>query len=163
MFPEKSNIANSCRLALEKYIAVDKGHTEQYTGQIYKGLTIYQTGSEYPTYNSITGIYDFGQILPKEYNFARLYYNSLHKDTRIDQVFSDTDFDEILNRGDVTYADDGVVNHIVSQSDGVTTSKMSRFRIYFWFEGWDPDCFDVLDHKTVTLNLSFSTKSPNEE
>ena len=39
---------------------------------------------------------------------------------------------------------------------------MVCFRVYFWFEGWDSDCFEIIDNKSVTVNLSFTTKSPNE-
>ena len=157
----KIDIANTCRVALDKYVAVDKKHPEQYDS-IYgnKGVVIYQNGSQYPTYNSSTGVYDFGGVLPDEYNFARLYHNSLHSDIT-EQLGSVPN--EIINRGDLVYNDDGVCNHLITQSDGVTTSKMTKFRIYFWFEGWDSDCFEVIDNKTVTLNLTFSTKSPNEE
>ena len=163
-----SNIANTCRVALEKFISVRKKHPEDYEGHYSrKSVYIYQTGSVYPTYDSQSGIYDFGSILPREYNFARLYYNSIHSEKPIDTYFNDSLYNEILNRGDVTYADDGVVNHIVyggngSNTDKVTTKDMIKFRIYFWYEGWDPDCFEVVNRKTVTLNLSFSTKNPNE-
>ncbi len=155
----KIDIANSCRVAFEKYVAVDKGHLEQYEhGAIHTGLFIYQKHGLYPTYNPDTKVYNFGGVLPNKYNFAREYFSSTHPDFQMRNVPQ-----EIIDRGDIQFADDGVVNHIVVPSDGVTISKMIRFRIYFWFEGWDSNCFDVIDNKTVKLNLSFSTKSPNED
>ena len=153
------DISTSCRLAIEKLVAVDKYHPEQYYGMnSHRGLYIYQKGSLYPVYDSLTGITDFGGVLPSEYNFARMYYNSLHPDDQLEVVP-----ESVLNRGDVIFKDDGVTNKIVDKdTDNVTTSNMIRFRIYFWYEGWDANCFDVIDNKSVALNLSFSTKNPND-
>ena len=164
----RNNVANACRVALEKFKSVPKGEPERYKTEsnIYRGLTIYQSGSMYPTYDPVENIYDFGGILPKEYNFARLYYNSIHADStglsNIDRKFSDAEFEKILNRGDIVYSDspDSESNHIVTIDDEVTTQRMIRFRVYFWFEGWDSDCFDVLDKKTVEMSLYLSTKGP---
>ncbi len=154
------DISSACRVAINKFIVVDKGHPEQYVGDIYApdGLYIYQNGGLYPTYNSSTGIYDFGGVLPDNYNFARMYYNTIHKDDQLPSVP-----ESVINRGDIIFQDDGICNHIVNTSDGVTTSKMIGFSVYFWFEGWDADCFDVIDNKSVTVNLSFSAKSPDED
>lgn len=153
------DISTSCRLAIEKLVAVDKYHPEQYYGMnSHRGLYIFQKGSIYPVYNSLTNVVDFGGILPSEYNFARMYYNSLHPGEELGEVPAN-----VLNRGDVIFADDGITNKIVDKdTDNVTTSNMIRFRIYFWYEGWDSNCFDVIDDKSVTLNLSFSTKNPND-
>lgn len=152
----KIDITTSCRLAIEKFKAQPKGDPSNltYDDEIF----IYQTGSIYPTYNQYTGVYDFGGILPSEYNFARLYYNTIYNNNPLGEVP-----DLVLRRGDTIYQDDGVVNHIVNQGDGVTTAKMVCLRIYFWFEGWDSDCFEIIDNKTVTMNLMFNTKGPNEE
>ena len=153
----KVDITNSCRMAIEKFKAMPKGDPsvlEYDDDEIF----IFQTGSIYPTYNQYTGVYDFGGILPSEYNFARLYYNTIYKQNPLGEVP-----DLILRRGDTIYQDDGIVNHIINQNDGVTTAKMVCLRIYFWFEGWDSDCFEVIDNKTVTMNLMFNTKGPNEE
>ena len=159
----KLDISNSCRLALEKYVPADKGHPEHYTdgtisGDIHSDLLIYQNGSINPTYNPYTGVYDFGGILPDGYNFAREYFNSLHVDNLLGSVP-----EAAINRGDLVYNDDGYVNHVIDSTDNVTIKKMARFRVFFWFEGWDSDCFDIIDSKVVTLNLQFSTKSPLED
>lgn len=153
------DVSTTCRVALQKYIAVDKGQISQYQFvDPISDLYIFQSGSIYPTYNPTTGVSDFGGVLPDEYNFARVYYNRIHQDSQLGSIPN-----EVLNRGDKTFVDDGVSNKIISTSDGVKVSKMARFRIYFWFEGWDSNCFDVIDRKKVTLNLAFSTKSPNDE
>ena len=152
----KIDIANSCRVAFEKYNSMPKGDNSSlsYDDEMY----IYQTGSIYPTYDANTGIYDFGGVLPNDYNFARLYYNSIYVGNELGNVP-----EGVLDRGDVVYdpTNEDVV-HIVNQDDNVTTSRMVCFRVYFWFEGWDSDCFEIIDNKSVTVNLSFTTKSPNE-
>ena len=152
----KVDITTSCRVAIEKFKAMPKGDPSNltYDDEIF----IYQTGSFYPTYNSSTGLYDFGGILPSEYNFARVYYNTIYNNNPLGEVP-----DLILRRGDTIYQDDGNVNHIVNQGDGVTTDKMVCLRIYFWYEGWDSNCFEIIDNKKVTLNLEFNTKGPNED
>ena len=153
----KVNIANTCRVAFEKFRAVDKGDIS--AAKVYDDeIFIYQTGSIYPTYDPYTGVYDFGSVLPDEYNFARQYFNTIYASDPLPSVPQ-----KVLDRGDVVYNPNDEDNvHIVNQGDGVTTTKMVGFRIYFWFEGWDSDCFEVIDNKSVTLNISFSTKSPNE-
>ncbi len=152
----KVDITTSCRMAIEKFKAMPKGDPSNltYDDEIF----IYQTGSFYPTHDASTGVYDFGGVLPSEYNFARLYYNTIYKDNPIGEVP-----DLVLRRGDTIYQDDGIVNHIVNQGDEVTTAKMVCLRIYFWYEGWDSNCFEIIDNKKITLNLEFNTKGPNEE
>ena len=150
------DIANSCRVAFEKYNSMPKGDNSSlsYDDEIF----IYQTGNVYPTYDATTGVYDFGGVLPNDYNFARLYYNSIFTNNPLGDVPQG-----VLERGDMVYnpTDENVV-HLVNQADNVTTSRMVCFRVFFWFEGWDSDCFDIIDNKIVTVNLSFTTKSPNE-
>lgn len=160
------DVSNACRVAMIKCKATPK---YELSGSDVLSennpLHIYQKGSLYPTYDPISNVYDFGGILPYDYNFAVQYHNSTHPDMPIysDETRTKKEVPtDIINRGDVTYADDGVVNHIVTTDDEVTIKKMIKFKIYFWFEGWDADCFDIIDNKTVTVNLKFSTKSPNE-
>ena len=152
--------STAARLAFQKFDAKEVGDTSWYEDNV-KSLTIYRTGSEFPTYNSLTGVYDFGAILEKEYNFAYNYHTSL-MGYNFDYMEPYVKFDDVFNRGDILYKDDGITNHIIKDEDGVTTNKMARFRIYFWFEGWDANCFDVIDRQKVSINLAFSTKDPND-
>ena len=156
------DIATACRVSLSKFVTVDKGHPEQYDNvdkYATNGLFIFQNDDIYPTYNSSTGVYNFGGVLPDEYNFARQYYNTIHKEAPLGSVP-----ETVINRGDKVFADDGIVNRLVTNNiDHVTTAKMIGFRICFWFEGWDSNCFEVIDNKEISVNLTFSTKSPNED
>ncbi len=152
--------ANSARIALQKFSSRLIGDTSWNYVDI-KDLTIYRTGSEFPTYDSINNVYDFGAVLEKDYNFAYNYHVSL-MNYNFDYMEPFVKFSDVLNRGDILYKDDGIVNHIVKETDEVTTNKMAHFRVYFWFEGWDADCFDVIDNHKVSINLAFSTKSPND-
>ncbi len=163
--------SSACRLSVQRHNVVDKYALDQYDRRDnIEDLHIYQNGTPYknpgtgkyeydkcyPTYDSETGVYDFGGILPDEYNYAQLYHNELMKNPV--GVVSN----EMLNRGDVIFADDGDINHIIDTDDGVTTSKMVKFTFCFWFEGWDSDCYMAVDNKTVNVNLEFSTKNPND-
>lgn len=152
--------ANAARIAFQKFDSQPVGQTAWSYGNI-KDLKIYRTGSEFPTYDSVNDVYDFGAVLEKEYNFAYNYHTSL-MGYNFDYMENFVKFSDVLNRGDILYKDDGVLNHIITEDDGVTTKKMAHFRIYFWFEGWDSDCFDVIDNQIVSINLAFSTKDPND-
>ena len=40
---------------------------------------------------------------------------------------------------------------------------MIKLHFYFWFEGWDADCYEAIDEQMVTVNLSLSTKNPTDD
>lgn len=154
--------SSATRLGIQKHKTVDKGHPEQYNeSDNIQSLTIFQTDEQYPTYDSTSNVYAFGGVLPKDYNVAYLDYTQLHDDN-LQAISNAVDFNNVLNRGDITFKDDGVSNHIVKESDQVSIKKMIKFTITFWFEGWDSDCFAVVDQKPVNLSMSFSTKNPND-
>ena len=155
------NPASAVRLSVQKGMAVDYGDSTNYNNRNYQGLVIYKTGSDIPTYDEKRDVYDFGGILPTDFNFARLLYNSTRPEEQALGVVPDAALPE--NRGDITYVDDGIVNHIVNKTDGVTTSNMIKLHFCFWFEGWDSDCFEAINDQPVSVNLNFSTKDPNEE
>ncbi|MCR5349583.1 MAG: hypothetical protein K6E20_01180 [Acholeplasmatales bacterium] len=154
------NAASAVRLSVQKAYSVTYGDNTNYLNHQYKGLNIYKYGGDLPSYNNKSGIYDFGGILPDEYNFARLQYNSTHRAE--EHLGSVPEMALPEKRGDITFADDGVVNHIVNEADNVTTANMIKLHFAFWFEGWDSDCFEAINDVPVSVNLSFSTKDPNE-
>ena len=155
MYPDTAG-----RLAVQRHKVVDKYDLAGYSvGDISEELIIYKTGSDTPTYDSTNNVYDFGPVLPVDQNFAALYHNTMNPD----DIFTYANLPSgVLNRGDITFKDDGTSNHIVKESYGVTTSKMVKFTIYYWFEGWDADCYAAIDRKPVSINLEFSTKNPND-
>ncbi|MCR5349876.1 MAG: hypothetical protein K6E20_02685 [Acholeplasmatales bacterium] len=166
------NAANSCRAAFQRYDIVEKGKPESYDigSSVYPNkLTIYQTGSTKPTYDGINDLYDFGGVMELENNFAYQYYSSIHGDT-FSNLNSALSMDRIVNRGDVVYRNGDTLdspNVLVPytpsgegmKDGGLTSNDMIKFRIYFWFEGWDGDCIDAINDIPVSLNLVFSTKT----
>ena len=66
-----SNVASAARVAFEKYEVVERGEPSLYEGKEPISTIIYSGDSfNYPTYNEIDNIYEFGGILPDAYNFA---------------------------------------------------------------------------------------------
>ena len=154
----KIDSSSACRIAFQKFPAVDAYDVYTVDNVVLpKELYIYQTGGYTPSYDPTTGRYDFGGVLPSNYNFARMHFNSLYE-TKLPEVPQD-----VIDRGDVLYVDDGEVNHIVDLNDHVTTEKMVKFTMYFWFEGWDADCFNAMDSKNVSIYITLSNVSPVDD
>ncbi len=147
------NPASAARVCIQRFEPVDV--SDAVVTPI--DYTIYQYDSNLPSYNHENNLYSFGGILPKEYNVAYQQFASIYTDTDLGEVP-----DWQLNRGDIEYADSGNIGRLCDESTGFSFGKKMKFRIYFWFEGWDSDCFDVIDRRTVNLNLSFSNKGPND-
>ena len=152
------NPASAARLSVQKGKSVLIGKNTLYDNHDYQGLKIYKYGSDVPSYDNKYDLYDFGGILPSDFNFARLQYNSTHPAN--DQLGAVPE--RAINRGDITFEDDGDTNHIVTPDDNVTTQDMICLHFSFWFEGWDSDCFEAINDKQVSVNINFSTKNPNE-
>lgn len=147
-----TNSSYATRLALQKYEVVEKFDTITETNA--SDLIIYHVGSEEPIYEQESDCYSFGGILPTQKNFAHMAYNStLNSWHRYDVP------EWAINRGDVLYKDNGIANHVINsnvESEKVGISNMMKITIYFWFEGWDSDCFAAIDSNPVTINLNFS-------
>ncbi len=148
----KVNPASAARICVQRFKPID-----MYTGteNIVTGHTIYQYDSSIPYYNSSTGLYSFGGMLPTEHNMAQQQYLLARPDATVPAIP-----EWQLNRGDVVYEDRENIGRLVEESDGLTVGKKIKFRIYFWFEGWDADCFEVIDRRNVNITLSFSNKAP---
>ena len=157
----KMKPANATRLAVQKAKSVTLGNYRSSLNNDYQGLTIFKTGSDLPRFDNKNEYYDFGGILPTDFNFARNLYNA----TKPENEWVGDVPEEVLpeNRGDITFVDDGVTNHIVNKDDNVTTADMIKLHFYFWFEGWDADCYEAIDEQMVTVNLSLSTKNPTDD
>lgn len=153
----KNNItvdsSSACRVAIQKYGVATKYDTSWYNNNTTPiDLIIYQGGTAMPTYDSSTGVYSFGGIMQDDYNLALCDYNKKYPKK------AKTIPTELLTRGDIEYNLDGG-NQIIDSSkaeEKIGVDQMMKMTIYFWFEGWDADCFDVIDRKPVTLNLNFS-------
>ena len=152
--------SNAVRLAVQKAKAVDLYDETNTKNYQYNGLVIYKDGSDLPNYDSKYNLHDFGGVMPTDFNFARLHYNSTHPvNEKLGEVPSQALKEK---RGDITFVDDGVSNHVVDETDSVTTSSMIKLHFSFWFEGWDADCYEAINDQPVSVSLNFSTKNPNE-
>lgn len=154
----KVNPASAARVCVQTFETIDLYNLALTEPIRYK---IYQYDDMMPSYDMITNVYSFGGILPSAYNMAYQQYNLSHTGAELQSVP-----DWQVNRGDLTYKDEGYTGCICydgnngQPNDGLYIGKMVKFRIYFWFEGWDSDCFSVIDRRVVSLNLSFSNKAP---
>ncbi|MGM9970107.1 MAG: hypothetical protein ACI35S_06905 [Anaeroplasma sp.] len=153
----KNNVSvdsSSCtRIAIQKYNVVEKGHPEAYNDySIINDYVIYQQGPNEPIYNPLTNIYSFGGILEEEYNLALFQYNQKFSHKRKNLP------DWALLRNDIDFSANSY-NQIIDSTnpnEKISTNDMMKLTIYFWFEGWDADCFEVIDNSPVTFNLNFT-------
>ncbi len=150
----RTNPASAARVCIQRFEPVDlySGYPSNTTG-----YTIYKYDDDLPTYDNVNDIYSFGGILPAEHNMAQQQFRSIQPDVTLPEVP-----EWQINRGDVKYEDVGDVGRLVYPEDGLTVGKKIKFRVYFWFEGWDADCFEVIDRRSVNVNLAFSNKGPSD-
>lgn len=149
--------SSSTRVALSLYSPIPLEDSYQEHKEIirpYKEV-IYQGGSNNPIYDKTNNTYSFGGILPEEYNLAYQEFKSIY---RLDS----SKFyipESALNRGDLELNRN---NNLLADTDlgfGIINGKRTKMKITvdFWFEGWDADCFEIINRSPVTLNLVFST------
>ncbi len=148
------NPASAARVCIQKFDPVGLYVMTSHTSSGYR---IYQYDDYLPGYDPSNDIFAFGGILPEEHNMAYQQFNLIHSDKQLDQI---PEWEKA--RDDVKFVDSGTIGQVCTLGDGLTTDKMMMFRMYFWFEGWDADCFEVIDKKNVNVNLSFSTKGPDD-
>ncbi len=149
----KVDSASAYRVSFQKSQLMDKYQPLQSSEINYQDLKIYQQGSQLPTYDSTSGIYSFGGVLPNETNLAIHDWNSKFETISItndvvEKRKNDIIFQEGMNFIDCTKA-----------SEKITPSKMLKVRVSVWVEGWDADCFIVIDRSPIELNLVFSIES----
>ncbi len=150
------NSASSARIAFTKYKIVDKYHPEYYLPEYYlsndeiKKCYIYQGGTKYPTVEN--DIYSFGGILEDEVNFALYNYNKKHPDD-VRAIPENVLYRKDI---DIEYKATDLNQLVDSTTEKISESKMIKMTIYFWFEGWDADCFDVIDRSPVSINIGLT-------
>jgi len=165
-----SNVASAARVAFEKYEVVERGVPSLYVGKEPISTIIYSGDSyNYPTYNEIDNIHEFGGILPDAYNFAALYYNYydfVNAKNGVNHVSVPAELYNI--RGVESETADrtlhSTTNHLIDSQNNeekIGLSTMMKVSISFWIEGWDADCYSVLDRNPITLSVSLSLA--NEE
>lgn len=66
---------------------------------------------------------------------------------------------DVLNRGDLEFIEEN--NSLIDGNFGfgIFNGQKTKLKIttYFWFEGWDADCFDIIDGINVRINISLTT------
>ena len=138
------------RFALEIY--KPKSQLETYSESDKPVITkIYQGGTQLPS-KLDTNYYSFGGILPEEYNLA---YQEYKKMFDLGSEFMIPD--KILNRNDLEITDETKALFDKSMSFGIKNGVSDKIKItvYFWYEGWDADCFAAIAGEQVSLNLVF--------
>jgi len=155
------NSKNACRVGFSIYEPI--GINEQYQGdeKPIKSM-IYQGGNELPTYDINNDVYDLGGCLPEDQNTALRELKVVRSSySLINPPYYYSLIDEACNRGDLVINEENseIWNRNEHTSylgvmDGVQT-KM-KLSVYFWFEGWDSDCFRTIIEQPVSLNLTFT-------
>lgn len=148
------NSHSAARLAIEKYEVVEKYKPELYTdSSVSTDLIIYQGGTQNPSYNESTGIYSYGGILSDEMNLALYDFNSFYQTNYSVPSWA-------VERGtkelEINEENSQIIDSSV-QTEQIGINDMMKLSFYFWFEGWDADCFSVVNQKPVSINLNFST------
>ena len=175
----KVDSKSAYRVGFEKYKVVDKGHPEQYSNENPLSSIIYSGDNyNYPTYNENSSTYEFGGILEDDLNMAIGYYNSYeykYAATRLKSV-SATESNADIFAGDI-YTIRGVegtnpdkifnssTNHLIDStnvSEQIDIEHMMKIKISFWIEGWDADCFNILNKAPVSLKIGFQLKNEDE-
>jgi len=150
----KVNSESATRLAIEKYEVVEKYKPESYTeSSRATDLIIYQGGTQNPSYDDTTGIYSFGGVLDNDTNVALYDYNLFYQEnyTVPSWAIERGEKELEINEGNSQIIDSDL------ESEQVGINDMMKLTFYFWFEGWDSDCFSVVNQKPVSINLNFST------
>lgn len=152
----KINSANAVRVGFELYEPVNI--ESNYTGnEKVVASSIYHAGKTIPNYNSDDDIYDFGGIIPTEYNTAAQELMNLK--VGLEAYVPEN----AINRGDLEINEDNSQiwqkpssynQPLLGVHNGVRT-KM-KVSVYLWYEGWDADCLLGLSKSTVSLNLAFT-------
>lgn len=157
--------ASAARLMFAKRGVVTKGDagldeiSDNPTKNQINSYLIYQTGTKLPTV--VDNVYSFGGIMRDEANYAIQNYNLKHPSTA---KSIDNTAPEVLQRentdiyyNDKTMDDEDahvIDSHIAEEEVGIR--HMLKMTVYFWFEGWDADCFDVIDRSPVSININLA-------
>lgn len=168
----KINPASASRMAFEKYEVVEKYHPEQYDLESKpQSAVIYQNGYEYPVYDELNNIYNFGAILPNEENFATLNYNlSEWQYAQQGHWVMDLPNEIWETRGVESSTKDFVIskenNHLIDSTnpkEQIDVEHMMKVTVYFWFEGWDADCFNSINASIVDFNITLLMSNEDKE
>ena len=171
IYTAKVNSAAAGRVGFEKYAVVPKGHPEAYDSLTEPiSAVIFQDSYEYPVFNENSGEYSFGAINPDDYNLAVGYYNSTEYLYHMYKIKSVSVPNEILNTRSVIGTNPDIrltkeSNQLIDSNnpnEQIGVNQMMKMTIYFWFEGWDSDCFPVINHSPVNINIGLMMNNDEE-
>lgn len=156
------NVSSAARVALTKYEVVERGHPEDAT--TISDLIIYQGGTATPTKEA--DVYSFGGIMNEKNNLAFTEYNNIN----VKKINESTLTDFYQNRCNEEGLEDAIAfseleegHWFIEKEEGLNTKTMMKLNVKMWIEGFDGDCFNVIGHSPITLNLVFSTKKQTED
>lgn len=142
------NPKNATRFALTKYEAIDKN--QEYDDNSEYKTTIYNPGGDKITYNEVNNRYNFGGIVEDDKNVALQDFNmKFNKKLSVPYFAS--------NRKDVNLDYNQIID---SRTDGLSIDRVMKFKFYFWYEGWDADCFEAVKNSKVSICLNLTTQNP---
>lgn len=172
------NSESAARIAFEIYDPIALTDTYQSTDTPSE-LRIYQGGTKTPSVSN--NVYSFGGILPEEYNLAIQELNKIYNlNLKLTNAKLESDssyylgaYNRFLNDTDRELIDTlenkrlwtkpntlSGTNYLGVHKDTTTNESVQtkmKITVYFWFEGFDADCFQFIDNKNVTIDLAFST------
>ena len=172
IFSAKVDSASAARVAFEKYPVVSKGHPELYTSSVEPvSSLIFQDSYEYPVQNLEDNSYSFGAIVPDDYNLAVGYYNSTEYAYYKYKIKSVSLPDEILTTRSVLGTAPDIrltkeTNQLIDATnpdEQIGIDTMMKMTVYFWFEGWDADCFPVINYSPVSINIGLMMTNDENE
>lgn len=169
----KINTKNFARMAIVKHDVVETGISFDVEGNIITEneiltdseinanpiTTIFTPSSDIPYFDEESGVYNFGG-LDVNYNASVADYNKLNPYNKISIP------DSVKFRGDTVLDDPASVdlgnecNLVVDTIDHLRNGYMMKIGIYFWMEGWDPDCFGEAANQLISYELSLTTVNP---
>lgn len=145
--------STACRVAFQKYEVVEKYKPELYTSDSeITDLIIYQGGQQYPNYDE-NGVYNFGGILDTNYNLALAEHNNYFNENLTVPAWA---LERASRELEIKPENSRIIDSSIPKEQ-VGIDQMMKVTVYFWFEGWDSDCYFAIDRKDVTLNLNFSS------
>lgn len=167
-----SDSSFSTRLAIQYYEGIKI--EDSYTGSENPiGQYIYQAGTQEPLFNTTSKTYSFGGVLESKNNLAIAEFNNIYG------INIENDYNEYANTENI---DDfkklygARKNDLLLEDKNKTICANNRelklgiidgnrykvkLSVYFWYEGWDADCFSIIDKSKTSINLTFASNFNN--
>lgn len=169
----QSNSAYSTRMAVQYYAGIPI--TDTYGNEKPIGQYIYQAGTQNALYDNDKQLYSFGGVLETKNNLAVSEFNKIYN-IDLENIYNEyattnnlVDYTEIYNvrKNDLLLKEE---NNIICDNTsmlqlGIIDGKRYKVKLslYFWYEGWDADCFSIIDNSRTNLSLTFASNFKDNE